>query len=83
MKQATMPLDFLKNMSIPSDMPESGCYMSIPGFKGNITRAELQALIDQARSVSVYAVEGGGASGGGNSGATGTLSVGVGLKPAD
>jgi len=70
MKTVMANLSFLKNMSIPSDMPEEGCYMEIPGFKGNVTRAELQAMIDKARSVSVHAVVGTGGSGGGADGRT-------------
>ncbi len=65
MKTVMANLDFLQNMSIPSDMPEEGCYVLMPGFKGMITRADLQAMIDRARSVSVYTVGGTGGSGGG------------------
>jgi len=64
MKTAIMELGHLVNFTIPADMPDSGCYVEMPGFKGNITRAELQAMIDQARSVSVYTVGGIGGGGG-------------------
>lgn len=68
MKTVMANLNFLQSMSIPSDMPEEGCYVLMSGFKGIITRAELQAMIDQARSVSAYTVCGTGGSGGGGMG---------------
>lgn len=70
MKTVMANLNFLQNISIPSDMPEEGCYVLMPGFKGMTTRADLQAMIDQARAVSVYTVGGIGGGGGGGVGPT-------------